>query len=840
MQSALADTADFFRIDASKKLDPKVRGRLGQYMTPAPISRFMASLFSDVSGDVRVLDPGAGVGSLTSAFAERCVRAASKIRSAALHCYEIEPALIGYLTTMLDDARSCGEAAHIDITSKIHVKDFIEACARPPRKDQLSLFRQEGEPSFTHVIMNPPYRKIHSAHPHRAALRSAGLETSNLYTGFLFLAAMQLQTAGEMVAIVPRSFCNGPYFQNFRDKFLQMMVLQHIHVFTSRDAAFKGDEVLQENIILHAVRDAAPSVVTVTTSQGADFHFDARSGECTAEDLTQRVVDYHSIIRPGDPRNVVHLAVNNLEQAIMDRMAHFKTSLSELGVQVSTGPVVDFRLRKELRAWPEGGAAPLLYPAHFRGGCLKWPKKMKKPNAIAVNAASRKWLYPNEGHFVVTRRFSSKEEKRRVVASVCPPELPGKLIGFENHLNVYHANRKGLPELLALGLSVYLNSSLVDRYFRQFSGHTQVNATDLRSLSYPARAVLERLGRKARGAQLSQPEIDRLMEQENTPMTDKEKPILAQERIDQALQIVKALGMPRAQQNERSALTLLALLGLMPDAPWTNVARPLMGITPIMNFCRDHYGTDYAPNTRETFRRQTMHQFVEAGIAVYNPDQPDRPTNSPRACYQVSEEVRGVIATFGTGTWPARLEAYLEHQGTLADKWARQRSMQMIAVDIPGGGQIKLSPGAHSELIQQVITEFAARFVLGAEVIYIGDTGNKAGYLQEQRLAELGVAMDLHGKMPDVILYSPERNWLLLIESVTSHGPVDAKRRNELAKVFANADPGIVYVTAFSDRRTMARYLGAISWETEVWCADSPTHLIHFDGKRFLGPYGLE
>ncbi len=840
MQSALADTADFYRIDAAKKLDPKVRGRLGQYMTPTPISRFMASLFSDVSGDVRVLDPGAGVGSLTSAFAERCARAASKTRSAALHCYEIEPALIDYLTMVLDEARNWGASAHLDITTSIHAKDFIEACAKPPRKDHHSLLRQEARPSFTHVIMNPPYRKIHSAHPHRAALRSAGLETSNLYTGFLFLAAKQLQPAGEMVAIVPRSFCNGPYFRDFRDKFLRMMALRHIHVFTRRDAAFEGDDVLQENVILHAVRAGVPSVVTVTTSQDADFRFDARSGECTAEDLTQRVVEYRSIIRPEDPRSVVHLAVNSLEQAIMDRMAHFKTSLGDLGVQVSTGPVVDFRLRKDLRAWPEEGAAPLLYPAHFQGGRLEWPKKMKKPNAITVNASTRKWLYPNEGHFVVTRRFSAKEEKRRVVASVCPPELPGELIGFENHLNVYHANHRGLPELVATGLSVYLNSSLVDRYFRQFSGHTQVNATDLRSLNYPDRAVLERLGRKAQGARLTQPEIDSLMEHESAQMTDKENPLPAQERIDHARLIVKALGMPPGQQNERSALTLLALLALTPRAAWDSASRPLMGITPIMDFCRDHYGREYAPNTRETFRRQTMHQFVEAGIAVQNPDQPDRPTNSPRTCYQVSEEVYKVIAAYGTGGWQDSLEAYLERHGTLAGKWARARSMQMIAVDIPGGRQINLAPGDHSVLIRQVITEFAARFAPGAEVLYVGDTGNRVGHLQEQRLAEFGVVMDPHGKMPDVVLYFGARNWLLLVESVTSHGPVDAKRRNELAAVFAGATPGVVYVTAFPDRRTMARYLGAISWETEVWCADAPTHLIHFDGTRFLGPYGRE
>lgn len=836
MQSAFAEIADFYRIDASLKLDPKKRSGLGQYMTPVSVGRFMASLFDAVSGGVRLLDPGAGVGSLSAAFIERCSYETKKPQSVSLDCYEIEPVLIDYLESTLNEAEFQGRTAGIDVNGTIHADDFILSCAQGSHKD-LFQSAESGDEPFTHVIMNPPYKKIHSASAHRSALRRAGIETSNLYTGFLFLAALRLVEGGEMVAIVPRSFCNGPYFKPFREQFFSLMNLRHVHVFEKRDSAFEDDEVLQENIIIHAVKGVASSQVRITTSGGGAFEFDPESQAYVAEDMTQRVVDSASVIRPSDPDKVVHIASTDFEQRIADRMAHFTASLSDLGMEVSTGPVVDFRLCQDLRAEPGEGSVPLLYATHFQGGRLEWPKAMKKPNAIAVTEKSRKWLYPNEGHFVVTRRFTSKEEKRRVVASVYSSDLPGEMVGFENHLNVFHTNQKGVSRSLAHGLSVYLNSSLVDHYFRQFNGHTQVNATDLRSLHYPDREMLERLGKKTRKTALSRQEIDDFIEGELALMTDEENPLLAQQKIDEALQIVRALGMPRGQQNERSALTLLALLDLKPSGAWDAVEKPLMGITPIIEYCREHYGREYAPNTRETFRRQTMHQFVEAGIALYNPDQPDRPVNSPKACYQISAEAFAVIQTFGTDAWQTALDEYLEGRETLAAKWAKHREMQMIPVQVAEGQEINLTPGAHSELIKDIITEFAPRFAPAAEVIYVGDTGDKIGYFQEQRFAELGVTIDQHGKMPDVVLYFGEKDWLLLVESVTSHGPVDAKRHNELGKLFAGATPSLVYVTAFPNRGVMARYLGEISWETEVWCADAPTHLIHFNGERFLGPY---
>ncbi|MER0509609.1 BsuBI/PstI family type II restriction endonuclease [Aeromonas veronii] len=307
--------------------------------------------------------------------------------------------------------------------------------------------------------------------------------------------------------------------------------------------------------------------------------------------------------------------------------------------------------------------------------------------------------------------------------------------------------------------------------------------------------------------------------------------------IEAAQQIIVSLGLPRAQQNERSALCLLALLNLTPGKAWADAENPLVGITPIMDWARENYGKDYAPNSRETFRRQSMHQFCDAGIALYNPDKPDRPVNSPKAVYQIEPSALNLLRTFGTPEWSDSLSAYLAKRETLVARYAKEREQNLIPVEIAPGQKITLSPGEHSELIRAIIEDFAPRFAPGSVLIYAGDTGDKWGYFDAPLLSALGVNVDSHGKMPDVVLHFTAKNWLLLVESVTSHGPVDGKRYTELASLFAGSTAGIVYVTAFPNRGIMGRYLGEIAWETEVWVADAPSHLIHFNGVRFLGPY---
>lgn len=308
-------------------------------------------------------------------------------------------------------------------------------------------------------------------------------------------------------------------------------------------------------------------------------------------------------------------------------------------------------------------------------------------------------------------------------------------------------------------------------------------------------------------------------------------------KIADAKQVLEDLGMPQAQRNDRSALCLLALLNVTEKKSWAEAENPLVGITPMMEFARDYYGRQYAPNTRETFRRQTMHQFVAAGIALYNPDAPARPVNSPNAVYQIESDTLTLLRSFATAAWNKNLADYLENRQTLAARYAKEREMQKIPVKLASGETIRLSPGHHSDLIRAIIEEFAPRFVPAGVLVYVGDTDDKWGYFDKDLLAKIDVAVDGHGKMPDVVFYYPEREWLLLVESVTSHGPVDGKRHQELAELFAASTAGLVYVTAFPSRSVMGRYLRDIAWETEVWCADAPSHLIHFNGGRFLGPY---
>lgn len=302
-------------------------------------------------------------------------------------------------------------------------------------------------------------------------------------------------------------------------------------------------------------------------------------------------------------------------------------------------------------------------------------------------------------------------------------------------------------------------------------------------------------------------------------------------------QILASLGLPRPQQNERTALCLLALLNMTPKKPWSEAESRLIGVSPIMDWMREKYKKDYAPNTRETIRRQSLHQLCDAGIVLYNPDDPLRPVNSPKAVYQIEPAALALIQTFNSPGWHDKLIAYLADRETLISKYAREREQNRIPVEIAPGKTITISPGEHSELIRALIEDFAPRFAPGSALVYVGDTGDKWGYFDAAMLADMGIDIDLHGKMPDVIFYYTEKHWLLLVESVTSHGPVDAKRHAELANLFAKSTAGLVFVTAFPNRATLSRYLNEIAWETEVWVADAPSHLIHFNGERFLGPY---
>lgn len=469
----LAIETDTIRRQVSRQLEPSRKSELGQFMTPSGIAQFMASLFAPQHKPARLLDAGAGIGSLTIAAIRKLIDVES------VGAWEIDPLMRAHLAENL---------AVVGVPHNICSDDFIESAVQ-----RIALATGER---YTHAILNPPYKKLNSDSRHRALLRKVGIETVNLYSAFVALSIMLMQEKGEVVAIIPRSFCNGPYYRPFRAILLSMCSLERIHVFESRNKAFKDDDVLQENVIIKAVRGKRQSDVVISTSQ-----------DHLLTGYSERSAPFFEIVKPADPESFIHVPTKPTDNSSREL---FHSTLSEIGLDVCTGPVVDFRLKDHWLPDPVSGSFPLLYPHHFSGGRLTWPRHHKKPNALRDSEETRKWLMPNEC-YVLVKRFSAKEEKRRVVSYVFDPRrLTTEKIGFENHWNVFHCRKRGLDPALARGLACFLNSTALDMHFRVFSGHTQVNATDLRNMRYPRTESLVAFGARFR-PDMSQDEIDAIV-----------------------------------------------------------------------------------------------------------------------------------------------------------------------------------------------------------------------------------------------------------------------------------------------------------------------------------------
>jgi type II restriction enzyme len=309
------------------------------------------------------------------------------------------------------------------------------------------------------------------------------------------------------------------------------------------------------------------------------------------------------------------------------------------------------------------------------------------------------------------------------------------------------------------------------------------------------------------------------------------------DKVQQARLILKDLGLPTSQQNEISALTLLALCGVGPKDPWRSAKREAQRVTKgVMSFMQERYGKTYAPNTRETVRRQVLHQFMQARIVDYNPFEPDLPTNSPRAHYAIAKDALLAIRKFDTPGWAAAAKRFVKKYNSLSDLYERRGERPLVPVRLPGGRTLDLSPGQHNEVQRAVIEHFAPRFAPGARLLYLGDTAKKNLFLDAAGLSALGFPLTDHDKLPDVVLYDERRRWLFLVEVVTSHGPMSPKRVFELEKMLEGSPAGCVYVSAFPDMAEFRRHTREIAWETEVWIAELPDHMIHYNGDKFFGP----
>jgi len=466
------------RLKISKRTDPKIKSQLGQFLTPEKTATFMANLFPNSDDNCRLLDAGAGIGSLSAAFLNRWKAGRFCFQQVEVDAFELDQTLIPYLTETFEAYKG-----QCNLNVSIINDDFIRTASDFVSGNLFSKYLE----GYTHAILNPPYKKINNHSEHRLLLRNAGIETVNLYSAFVAITIALMKPKGQVVAIIPRSFCNGPYYRPFRKFILEQTAIRQIHLFHSRDKAFKDDRVLQENIIIRLERGGQQDSVAISTSKDDTF-----------TDITSHAYPIERIVFPNDPEQFIHVPTSQ-ETDTIEHLSKIRFTLTDIGLNVSTGPVVDYRLKPHLCKMPEENTVPLLYPSHFKGNHIVWPiVDMKKPNAIKRNTETEKWFFPN-GFYCAVRRFSSKEEKHRIVARVVDPESFAEypMLGFENHLNLFHENKQGLSKFLAHGLVTFLNSSIIDKVFRRFNGLTQVNATDLKLMKYPNRNNLTDLGKWA-------------------------------------------------------------------------------------------------------------------------------------------------------------------------------------------------------------------------------------------------------------------------------------------------------------------------------------------------------
>lgn len=821
------------------------RYQAGQFFTPAIVARFMANLAGMLHEQTYILDAGAGVGILACALIE--LAKLQNVSPLTIVVYESDPVLYTLCSFTLDYARSFLQKHHLDVTLEIHQQDFLEAMASQFTSPSLWSSDLRPEHPLDLAILNPPYFKVNQADRRAKIVKDIAFGRTNMYTMFMSLAASSLRIGGKFISITPRSFASGAYFKQFRQQFFNLISPEHIHLFDSRRSTFEDADVLQENIILAGVKkgvavEDAPTVAISRSKGIGDLGYP----------LVQRVAR-QLILDEKQKDPVLHLPTSDIDTHLLQVFRGWENRLSTYGLEISTGPVVPFRADNLLTSHKKveaGEAVPLLWLQHVRRMSIQWPlEHFDKPQGISVHA-DQKLLVRNETQ-IILRRFSAKEEERRITAAVLfAQSFPTPLIGLENHLNYLYRSSGILSNEEAVGITAFLNSSLVDRYFRIANGNTQVNATELRSLPLPPLEMLLSIGRQViylhaeQNFDLTEQIVMETLEKDLIvgDEHDLQLPLLKDSRIvmgkiQEAQRILQELGMPPAQQNEISALTLLALCNLSETDSWDRITNQTITIHNMMGFMKQHYGRAYAENTREVVRRQVIHQFEQARLVDRNPDDPMRETNSPNYCYALTSEALNLLRQFGMSSWEAELTNFLEQHGALWEQYQRKRQSIALPLKLADGSQVYLTPGKHNKLQIAIVETFGSHFAPGATLLYLGDTANKLEIFESERLKELGVPITAHDKLPDILLYLEKKNWLYLIEAVTSHGPVSHKRRHELENLLKGCKAKRIYISAFHDFAEFGRHRTQIAWETEVWIAEAPEHMIHYNGERFFGGY---
>lgn len=827
------------------------RKQMGQFLTPEEVARFMARQLGPIRSGDRVLDPAIGSGVLACAVIEQAISQGQSLEF-WLDGYEIDPELsqtaIEVLTWAAELAAEHGVIVHFRVCMEDFILDSI-----PASQPYLFVAENSNRPStqsrYNFIIANPPYFKLNSSDSRVKTNQGQLKGHTNIYTLFIASAIKKLVPQGRACFIVPRSFCSGIYFSAFRQELMQEVEPLAVHLFESRQDTFKSDTILQENIIfsfrrreIYSLKISPGTYLNISTSKGSlDLHSNIPIRREVA--LNQFLSQRHGTL-------FFRLPTGELDKQIVKMVDSWTGSLGQYGLEVSTGPVVAFRAQSwltDVDSVFRERAVPLLWMQNVKAQQVEWPvTNGNKLQGIVLVEETKPLLVPAT-NYVLLRRFSAKEEPRRLIAA--PFLIDGynyQWIGLENHLNYVYKKRGGLETEETFGLSTLFNSAVMDRYFRIANGNTQVNAAELRALPLPPLEVIKQIGREVLNERKSNAPVDAettvfsvLREAGYLPP---DFPIIRETRItmgkiQEAQEILTALGMPPAQQNEISALTLLVLAQLSEETPWSEAKRQSLRIHDILIEIKMRFGREYAENTRETIRRQVIHQFEQAGLVFRNPDDPTLATNSPRTHYALSDAAIRTIRNYGSEEWLKAVEAFINAQGSLFEVYQRSREQHKVPLHLASGEEYHLSPGKHKELQAAIIEEFGPRFAPGATLLYLGDTENKILILDKASFESLGIPIPNHDKLPDVVFYDEMRNWLFLIEAVTSHGPVSPKRHFELEEMLKGCFAGRVYVSAFADFVTFKSFLTEIAWETEVWLAEIPDHLIHFNGDRFLGPH---
>jgi adenine-specific DNA-methyltransferase len=839
-------------ISYSKEVSKISRKKIGQFFTPPSVAKYMASLMDYKKSSIRILEPGAGTLMLTGALCDEIILN-KFIKTIHVDLFETDEKIIPLLRRNMEMIKKTMEDNEKHLTYTIIQENFI-LYHEFFWKD----IDEIGIEPYDLAICNPPYKKIGKNDEEAIVMSSIVYGQPNIYFLFMALSAKLLKDDGQLIFITPRSFTSGAYFKKFREYFLNTVRLTNLHLFHSREDVFDSDSVLQEAIILKAVK-STKNTKSILISASENMHMDKN---------VVHKVPYDTVLSMQSENLFIMIPTSEEEIKLLNSIKRWKYNLLDLGFQLKTGPVVDFRAKEYLKEEIERYAVPLIWANNFSDYKIKHPDYNSKNPQYIMNLPTSQSLLLKSKDFIIVKRFTSKEEKRRIQCALYLEEqFTEQWVGIENHLNYVTKLNGEITKEELYGLFALLNSTMVDTYYRILNGSTQVNATEANAIPLPNLKTVVEIGKGLINMDsLSTDTCDTIIKEtignndvltnsdtqgdkrmvkvtivkKEIPKKEKNPKIEVTGKLKEANEILNALGFPqpKSKRSYRNEYVLLSLAGLKEDDEWAEASINSLRTKDMMDFMEKNYGKKYAANSREDIRKSSVKPLVNAAIAENNADDNERATNSGDYSYQLTKEALDLIKTYGNSKWDVNFKNWLANHETLRDRYEQKREMVKIPVRV-NGKELKFSPGKHNQLQKAIIEEFAPRFAQGSEILYVGDTAKRDLVKNREKLLELGVKITDHDKLPDVVLYMEDKNWLFFVEAVTSVGPVSKQRMDEINAMLDKCTCGIIYVTAFLDmssKNGFKKFIDEIAWETEVWVADNPDHMIHLNGDRFMGP----